>query len=107
MAETADILTEDNQIVVLPDIHAGCSMADMANIDQTERAWGKLQETFGDTIIPLHMSIRRQLLKHLPGKTVVLLSPLLMRKTMVEWAFHTKRTFIIFTRPTFRPEYCI
>ena len=43
MAETADILTDDNQKVFLPDMRAGCSMADMADIFQTERAWKKLQ----------------------------------------------------------------
>lgn len=53
MAETADILTDCNQKVYLPDMRAGCSMADMADIYQTERAWTKLQEIFGDTIIPL------------------------------------------------------
>ena len=53
MAETADILTNDNQKVYLPDMRAGCSMADMADIHQTERAWEKLQELFGDTILPL------------------------------------------------------
>ena len=53
MAETADILTTAEQSVILPDMRAGCSMADMANIDQTERAWIELQQLFGDTIIPL------------------------------------------------------
>lgn len=53
MAETADILTTDNQAVYLPDMRAGCSMADMADIDQTERAWKHLMKEFGDTIIPL------------------------------------------------------
>jgi quinolinate synthase len=53
MAETADILTKDHQKVVLPDMRAGCSMADMADIDQTEKAWKVLQNTFGDTILPL------------------------------------------------------
>ncbi len=53
MAETADILTTDQQSVYLPDMRAGCSMADMADIDQTERAWETLMETFGETIIPL------------------------------------------------------
>ena len=38
MAETADMLTTDDQIVILPDMRAGCSMADMADIEQTERA---------------------------------------------------------------------
>lgn len=53
MAETADILTEDYQTVLLPDLRAGCSLADMADIHQTEMSWEILQDTFGDTIIPL------------------------------------------------------
>src|SRR5699024_6694512 len=53
MAETADILTNDKQKVLLPDLRAGCSLADMANIRQTETCWNVLQETFGDTILPL------------------------------------------------------
>ncbi|WP_096440230.1 quinolinate synthase NadA [Alteribacter populi] len=53
MAETADILTDEHQQVVLPDMRAGCSMADMANYAQTEVAWEALTEQFGDTIIPL------------------------------------------------------
>ena len=47
MAETADILTTVNQKVYLPDMRAGCSMADMADIHQTERAWEILMDTFG------------------------------------------------------------
>ncbi|TMW70269.1 quinolinate synthase NadA [Alteribacter natronophilus] len=53
MAETADILTEDHQEVILPDMRAGCSMADMADYRQTERAWEALTHQFGDTIIPI------------------------------------------------------
>ncbi|MNW30623.1 Quinolinate synthase A [compost metagenome] len=53
MAETADMLTGPHQTVVLPDMRAGCSMADMADMEQTERAWAKLQAIYGDTIIPL------------------------------------------------------
>jgi len=53
MAETADILTTKEQKVLLPDLRAGCSLADMADIYQTEKAWDILQNTFGDTIIPL------------------------------------------------------
>ncbi len=43
MAESADILTADNQFVVLPDLAAGCSMADMAAADQVEAAWRTLE----------------------------------------------------------------
>jgi quinolinate synthase len=39
MAESADILTGDHQKVVLPDLNAGCSMADMADLDSVEEAW--------------------------------------------------------------------
>ena len=42
MAESADVLTGDHQRVILPDLNAGCSMADMANIDQVEEAWEEL-----------------------------------------------------------------
>jgi quinolinate synthase len=42
MAESADILRRDQQIVVLPDLHAGCSMADMADIGQLETCWDEL-----------------------------------------------------------------
>ncbi|SDU65426.1 quinolinate synthase NadA [Jiangella alkaliphila] len=44
MAESADILTSDHQQVVLPDLAAGCSMADMARILQVEDAWARLEE---------------------------------------------------------------
>lgn len=53
MAETADMLTTNEQAVYLPDMRAGCSMADMADIYQTEAAWPILQQLFGDTILPL------------------------------------------------------
>ena len=43
MAESADILTNDDQIVVLPDMAAGCSMADMAAADQVADAWRTLE----------------------------------------------------------------
>jgi quinolinate synthase len=39
MAESADVLTSDEQTVILPNLSAGCSMADMANIRQVEDAW--------------------------------------------------------------------
>ncbi|HMO11412.1 MAG TPA: quinolinate synthase NadA, partial [Actinotalea sp.] len=44
MAESADILTHEGQAVVLPDLQAGCSMADMADIAQVEEAWQVLAE---------------------------------------------------------------
>ncbi len=54
MAESADILTNNNQTVILPDLSAGCSMADMANFDQVDAAW-KWFESLGiaDDITPI------------------------------------------------------
>jgi quinolinate synthase len=54
MAESADILTDPSVKVMLPDLGAGCSMADMANIDQTHDCWAQLEETCpGQTIVPI------------------------------------------------------
>jgi quinolinate synthase len=54
MAESADILTEERVRVILPDLGAGCSMADMASLDQTLDAWAQLEETCPDqTIVPI------------------------------------------------------
>ncbi len=54
MAESADILTTDAQAVVLPDLNAGCSMADMADIDEVEAAWDELAEVVDiDRVVPI------------------------------------------------------
>ena len=56
MAESADILTGDHQQVILPDLNAGCSMADMADIDQVEEAWEELgRVTDIDRLVPDHL----------------------------------------------------
>jgi len=56
MAETADVLGQPWQQVILPDLNAGCSMADMAEIGQVEDCWDTLERaglTSGDGILPL------------------------------------------------------
>jgi quinolinate synthase len=54
MAESADILTTDAQKVILPDLAAGCSMADMAAIAQVEAAWDLLTEIgAADSTVPV------------------------------------------------------
>ncbi len=54
MAETADILTSDRQNVLLPDLKAGCSMADMATIEQVEDCWDALEEMLGSgRVVPV------------------------------------------------------
>jgi quinolinate synthase len=44
MAESADILGRDDQVVILPNMKAGCSMADMANLEQVLTAWAELED---------------------------------------------------------------
>ncbi|MBF6554849.1 MAG: quinolinate synthase NadA [Acidimicrobiales bacterium] len=58
MAESADVLTGRHQQVVLPDLNAGCSMADMADIDSVEEAWEALAEVtdFGRVIPVTYMN---------------------------------------------------
>jgi quinolinate synthase len=54
MAESADILTADNQQVVLPDLAAGCSMADMARLQQVEDAWERLADAgVAEDVVPI------------------------------------------------------
>lgn len=57
MAESADVLTSEEQIVILPNLSAGCSMADMANIRQVEDAWCHITGVTGvkseDSLVPI------------------------------------------------------
>ena len=70
MAESADILTSDHQQVILPDLAAGCSMADMAAIDQVEDAWDVLADAGVadvDGARDLH-ELRRRRSRRSPGR---------------------------------------
>ena len=53
MAESADVLGKPTQSVILPDLNAGCSMADMAEIGQVETAWEQLQQSGVTDIVPI------------------------------------------------------
>ncbi len=54
MAESADILSAPHQRVILPDMDAGCSMADMADIDLVEEAWSEIEDKTGtDGFVPV------------------------------------------------------
>ncbi len=53
MAETADILTDSDKTVILPDLAAGCSMADMADRDEIDTAWDFLTSCTDEKIVPV------------------------------------------------------
>ncbi len=94
MAETADILSSEEQIVVLPDMRAGCSMADMADIYQTEKAWEILQDAFGDTILPLTYVNSTASIKSFVGKNGGATVTSSNAKAMVEWALQQKERIL-------------
>ncbi|MEH7332734.1 quinolinate synthase NadA [Neobacillus drentensis] len=94
MAETADILTTENQKVILPDMRAGCSMADMADLGQTERAWEKLQTMFGDTILPLTYVNSTAAIKSFVGANGGATVTSSNAETMVKWAFEQKERIL-------------
>lgn len=94
MAETADILTTENQKVYLPDMRAGCSMADMADIYQTERAWEKLMDIFGDTILPLTYVNSTAAIKAFVGKHDGATVTSSNAEKMVQWAFTEKERIL-------------
>ena len=94
MAETADILSTVKQAVILPDMRAGCSMADMANIDQTERAWIELQKDFGDTIVPLTYVNSTAAIKAFVGRNGGATVTSSNAQEMVEWALTQKQRML-------------
>ncbi|GIN73923.1 quinolinate synthase A [Bacillus sp. J14TS2] len=94
MAETADILTTEHQKVFLPDMRAGCSMADMADIHQTERAWEKLQAQFGDTILPLTYVNSTAAIKAFVGEHGGATVTSSNAESMVQWAFQQKERIL-------------
>ncbi|MEJ2008612.1 MAG: quinolinate synthase NadA [Acidobacteriota bacterium] len=53
MAESADILRDEHQVVILPDLNAGCSMADMASIDQVEVCWEEISSGVKGKVVPV------------------------------------------------------
>jgi quinolinate synthase len=53
MAESADVLSADHQQVILPDLAAGCSMADMADPEQLEMCWNDLEQMGVSSVVPV------------------------------------------------------
>ena len=94
MAETADMLTSRDQKVILPDMRAGCSMADMADIQQTEKGWKKMQEIWGDTILPLTYVNSTAAIKGFVGKHGGACVTSGNVKKMLKWAFTQKERIL-------------
>ena len=88
MAESADVLGRDDQQVILPDLNAGCSMADMAEISQVEACWEVLERLglAADTI-PLTYMNSTAAIKAFCGERGGLVCTSSNARTAFEWAF--------------------
>ena len=92
MAETAEILSKDNQKVILPNMAAGCSMADMANIDDVEDCWDDLTSIFdlgrwSDKIIPITYMNSTAAIKALCGRNNGIVCTSSNAEAAFRWAF--------------------
>ena len=87
MAESADILTNDSQKVILPDLAAGCSMADMANSEQVAQCWDALTAAgVADKTIPVTYMNSSAAIKAFTGEHGGTVCTSSNAKTAMEWA---------------------
>src|SRR5947199_8234693 len=94
MAESADILSQPHQKVILPNPTAGCSMADMANIAEVEECWQMLTDQLGEdaSIIPVTYINSASNLKAFCGRNGGIVCTSSNAPAVVKWAFsHGKR----------------
>jgi quinolinate synthase len=91
MAESADILTGPDQKVILPDLAAGCSMADMARIGQVEDAWDAMVEAgVADSVVPVTYMNSSADIKAFCGRTGGAVCTSSNAQVALEWAFAQK-----------------
>nr|WP_278753981.1 quinolinate synthase NadA [Bifidobacterium catenulatum] len=104
MAETADILSTPEQTVTLPNLSAGCSMADMANIDQVEDCWeqlGEICDTNPDAdgkqqIVPVTYMNSSAALKAFCGRHGGIVCTSSNAHAVLEWAFARGKRVLFF-----------
>ena len=97
MAESADILTGPSQAVVLPDLAAGCSMADMASFQQVEDCWDTLAEAgIADTTVPVSYMNSTAAIKGFTGRHGGTICTSSNAERALRWAFE-KGTKVLFT----------
>lgn len=104
MAETADILSGEHQSVILPNLAAGCSMADMADIDSVTQCWNELTELYGTEpdaegrapVIPVTYMNSSAALKAFCGERGGIVCTSSNAKTVLEWAFERGQRVLFF-----------
>ena len=104
MAETADILSRPDQAVILPNLAAGCSMADMADIDSVDECWEQLEELYGTEpdadgrvpVIPVTYMNSSAALKGFCGEHGGIVCTSSNAETVLEWAFERGQRVLFF-----------
>ncbi|GAA2966329.1 quinolinate synthase NadA [Glutamicibacter sp. BW77] len=103
MAETADILSKPEQAVILPNLAAGCSMADMADGPSVQQCWDELTELYKDEpddgrmpVIPVTYMNCSAELKAFVGKNGGLVCTSSNAATVLAWAFERGRRVLFF-----------
>lgn len=98
MAEVADMLSSPEQIAILPDMSAGCSMADMASLSKVERAWQELSEIFDpdEIITPVTYINSAADLKAFCGTHEGIVCTSSNAGKVLEWAFSQREKVLFF-----------
>lgn len=96
MAESADILSADHQQVILPDLAAGCSMADMAGIEQVEMAWEQLQDLGLDSMLPITYMNSTAAIKAFCGRNEGVVCTSSNAVPLFDWALKEKEKLFFF-----------
>ena len=97
MAETADILSRDEVAVYLPDLAAGCSMADMADLESVEAAWEDLAEVIDtDDLTPVTYINSSADLKAFCGRHGGIVCTSSNARAVLEWSFARRRRVLFF-----------
>jgi quinolinate synthase len=87
MAESADVLTADYQRVILPDLNAGCSMADMADLEQVEDSWAEIATTTAiERVVPITYMNSSAALKSFVGRHGGAVCTSSNARAVLEWA---------------------
>ncbi len=98
MAETADILSRSNQAVILPDMAAGCSMADMAAIEQVDQCWESLARVIPveETVTPAVYVNSAAVLKAFCGEHGGITCTSSNAPTVIGWAWARREKILFF-----------
>lgn len=98
MAEVADILSRPEQISILPDLSAGCSMADMASLPKVEKAWRELAEVLNpdEQITPVTYINSAADLKSFCGKHGGIVCTSTNARHVLEWSFARREKILFF-----------